>query len=72
LSYDSEERLYGATGVSAGNSGVVFELTTPKTGTLWTDTVFWTFTGGNVWRRHTAEVVLSGSNLLGTTSLSGQ
>jgi uncharacterized repeat protein (TIGR03803 family) len=72
LAFDSKGNLYGTTGVGTGNSGVVFELTPPKTGTVWTESVLWTFSGGSDGGDTTAGVFVSGTNLFGTTSLGGQ
>jgi uncharacterized repeat protein (TIGR03803 family) len=72
LVFDSTGDLYGTTGVGTGNSGVVFELTKPKTGTVWTETVLWTFSGGGDGGDSTAGLAISGTTLYGTTSLGGQ
>ena len=72
LAFDTKGNLYGTTGVGTGNSGVVFELTPPKSGTVWPEAVLWTFSGGLDGGDATAGLVMIGSNLYGTTSLGGQ
>lgn len=70
--FDTKGNLYSTTGVGSDNSGVIFELTPPKTGTLWSETVLWTFSGGGDGGDSTAGLVLSGTTLYGTTSLGGE
>ena len=72
LAFDTKGNLYGTTGVGTGNAGVVFELTPPKTGTVWPEVVLWTFSGGLDGGDATAGLVMVGANLYGTTSLGGQ
>jgi uncharacterized repeat protein (TIGR03803 family) len=72
LVFDTKGNLYGTTGVGTGNSGVVFELTPPKTGTAWPETVLWTFSGSGDGGNPAAGLVVSGTNLFGTTSLGGE
>lgn len=72
LVFDTKGNLYGTTGVGTDNSGVVFELTPPKTGTLWTETVLWAFSGSGDGGDPAAGLAISGTNLYGTASLGGQ
>jgi uncharacterized repeat protein (TIGR03803 family) len=73
LIFDTTGNLYSTTGVGSANSGVVFELSPPaKSGGAWTETVLCTFNGGSDGGDSTAGLVLSGSNLYGTTSLGGE
>lgn len=73
LAFDGSGNLYGTTldGGNAGN-GVVFEVSPPKSGGAWTETVLHSFdssTDGNFPR---AGVILDGSgNLYGTTENGG-
>ena len=71
---DAKGNLYGTTdsGGSAG-VGVAFELSPPKKGaTAWTETVLWTFTGGNDGGNPTGALILdSAGNLYGTTTEGG-
>lgn len=70
---DTAGNLYGTTGVGALNSGVVFEMVAPpKKSTVWTESVLWTFSGGNDGGDTTAGLILEGAVLYGTTSLGGQ
>ena len=71
---DSQGNLYGTTYAGGANGeGVVFQLSPPKKGgTTWTETVLWTFTGGNDGGEPTASLVLdSQGNLYGTTDWGG-
>lgn len=70
--FDAKGDIYSTRGVGTTNSGVVFELTPPKTGTVWTETPLWTFTGGNDGGDSTAGLTIKGTTLYGTTSLGGQ
>jgi uncharacterized repeat protein (TIGR03803 family) len=72
LALDTTGNLYGTTSVETDNSGVVFQLTPPKTGTVWTENVLWSFSGGSDGGDSTAGVAVKGSTLYGTTSLGGQ
>jgi uncharacterized repeat protein (TIGR03803 family) len=73
LIFDASGNLYSTTGVGSANSGVVFELSPPaKSGGTWTESVLWTFSGGSDGGDSTAGLVISGTNLYGTTSLGGQ
>jgi uncharacterized repeat protein (TIGR03803 family) len=72
LVFDTRGNLYSTTGVGTNNSGVVFQLIPPKIGTLWTEEVLWTFTGGTDGGDTTAGLTMKGTTLYGTTSLGGQ
>ena len=69
---DTAGNLYGTTGVSSVNSGVVFKMPAPKKGAGWTENILWTFTGGSDGGASTAGLALSGGVLYGTASLGGQ
>jgi uncharacterized repeat protein (TIGR03803 family) len=71
---DAKGNLYGTTYAGgADGDGVVFELSPPKKGaTAWTETVLWTFTGGNDGSLPTCALILdSEGNIYGTTDEGG-
>jgi uncharacterized repeat protein (TIGR03803 family) len=76
LTFDASGNLYGTTnfGGSANcamGCGTVFKLTPGSSG--WTETVFYTFTGGEDGREPSARVLFdSAGNLYGTTLLGGK
>src|ERR1700719_2716493 len=73
LASDAAGNLYGTTEEGgAFSDGDVFELT-PNSSGGWTETVLYTFTGGNDGRYATGGVILdSAGNLYGTTARAGQ
>ncbi len=71
LTFDQAGNIYGTTyfGGSSGN-GVVFKLT--RSGSGWTESVLWNFTGGSDGGAPYAGVIFDSSgNLYGTTSYGG-
>jgi uncharacterized repeat protein (TIGR03803 family) len=75
LFMDESGALYGTTyaGGGASGDGVVFKLTPPAQGqTNWTQTVLWSFTGGNDGGVPVCTLIQdSNGNLYGTTTLGG-
>jgi uncharacterized repeat protein (TIGR03803 family) len=79
LVVDSNGNLYGTTAAggafSCGNfaCGTVFRLSPPENGGLWTETVLYSFTGGNDgWTPGSGVVFDSEGNLYGTTPVGGE
>lgn len=71
---DQAGALYGTTGFGGpANAGTVFKLTPPATGqTAWTETVLWSFTGGqDGGNPGDALIVDQNGTLYGTTSAGG-
>jgi uncharacterized repeat protein (TIGR03803 family) len=71
---DAQGNLYGTTYAGGANGeGVVFELSPPAKGaTAWTETVLWTFTGGNDGGLPTGALILDkAGNIYGTTDQGG-
>jgi uncharacterized repeat protein (TIGR03803 family) len=74
LILDSAGNLYGTTEEGGtGVVGTVFELSPPKSGTKWTETVLYNFTGNNDGGEPYGRMLLaSDGNLYGTTAGYGQ
>ncbi len=74
LFMDGQGNLYGTTYEGgADGEGVVFEVSPPaKGGTTWTETVLWSFTGGNDGGQPTDALIMDAAgNLYGTTDEGG-
>jgi uncharacterized repeat protein (TIGR03803 family) len=73
LLIDDAGALYGTSGGGKHGNGTVFKLTPPGRGqTAWTETVLWSFTGGNDGANPPAGLITDESGALyGTTSAGG-
>ena len=70
LTFDQAGNIYGTTFNSSGGGGVVFKLT--RSGSGWTESVLWHFTGGSDGSYPVSGVILDNAgNLYGTTSSDG-
>jgi len=67
LTFDQAGNIYGTTFNANGGNGLVFKLT--RSGSSWTETVLWHFTGGNDGSYPISGVIFDNAgNLYGTTS----
>lgn len=73
LVFDSQGNGYGTASSGGANGlGVVYKLTPPVSGQIWSETVLYSFQGGNDGQIPFGEVVFdSAGNLYGTTSRGG-
>jgi uncharacterized repeat protein (TIGR03803 family) len=68
LIFDTKGNLYGTTPIGgSSNFGTVFELTPNAAGTVWTESILYTFTGLSVGGKPYAGLVFKGTSLYGTT-----
>jgi uncharacterized repeat protein (TIGR03803 family) len=70
LTFDQAGNIYGTTFNSSGGGGVVFKLT--RSGSSWTESVLWHFSGGNDGSYPVSGVIFDNAgNLYGTTTNDG-